>query len=590
MRRALLLALAAAFLLPLAPVPEFWITLLDYIGLYSLVTIGLVLLTGVAGLISFGQAAFVGIGAYTSAVLTTNFGLSPWATLPIALALTGASAAAIGALTVRLSGHYLPLGTIAWSLSLFYLFGNLEFVGAHDGLSGIPPLTLGFLSLASGRAMFPLIWLAVVAAIAMTANLLDSRMGRAIRALKTGAAAARSCGVDVAGARLAAFIIAAMLAGLSGWLYAHLQRAVSPNAFNLGAGIEYLLMAVVGGAGSVFGGVLGAGLVTLLRDQLQSVLPRLLGTSGNFEAIAFGAALVAMLQLAPAGLWPLLRAWVLALTGKKPGGVAIVTDGEGLPHRTMPARGAPLLLVERLRKTFGGLVAVNDVAFAVSAGEIVGLIGPNGAGKSTTFNLICGVAPASGGAVSLLGQRIAASSAGAMAALGLARTFQHVKLVADMSVLDNAALGAHSRTTCGVMRAMLRLDRAEERRIRAEAMRQLARVGLADRAHAPAGSLSLGGQRIVEIARALCIDPLLLLLDEPAAGLRLPERQALAALLDRLRAEGVGILLVEHDMDFVMTLADRLVVLDFGSKIAEGPPAAIRGDAAVRDAYLGGVA
>jgi branched-chain amino acid transport system permease protein len=247
------------------------------------------------------------------------------------------------------------------------------------------------------------------------------------------------------------------------------------------------------------------------------------------------------------------------------------------------------LIVKSVKKQFGGLVAVNDLSFDVKAREIVGLIGPNGAGKSTIFNIITGVASPTGGAVFFRGQRIDALKSREISELGVARTFQHVQLISDMSVLENVMIGAHRRGAAGVFSASLHLDRREEARIRAEALHQIERVGLSEIAFKPAGSISLGQQRIVEVARALCADPLLLLLDEPAAGLRHSEKIALAALLDRLRCEGLSILLVEHDMDFVMNLVDRLVVMDFGQRIAEGIPADIQGNERVVEAYLGGV-
>jgi ABC-type branched-subunit amino acid transport system ATPase component len=246
-----------------------------------------------------------------------------------------------------------------------------------------------------------------------------------------------------------------------------------------------------------------------------------------------------------------------------------------------------LLHIENARKQFGGVIAVNDVSFDVQAREIVALIGPNGAGKSTTFNLITGVLTSSGGTISVLGENIDNAPPQQVAKLGVARTFQHVKLVPDMSVLENVAIGAHLRGHAGAIASMFRLDRADEAKLLAEAARQIARVGLADQIDQLAGSLSLGQQRIVEIARALCVDPILLLLDEPAAGLRHLEKQRLAALLRTLRDGGMSVLLVEHDMGFVMDLADRIVVLDFGTKIAEGTPEAIKANPDVIKAYLG---
>jgi branched-chain amino acid transport system permease protein len=241
-------------------------------------------------------------------------------------------------------------------------------------------------------------------------------------------------------------------------------------------------------------------------------------------------------------------------------------------------------------RRFGGLIAVNDVSFEIGAGEILGLIGPNGAGKTTMFNLITGALAPDRGHITFLGTEIARWKQRLIARAGIARTFQHVKLRPNMTLLDTVLLGTYARTASGFFAGALRLDRCEEARARGEAMRQLERVGLADRAFELAGNSPLGNQRLLEIARALAADPVLLVLDEPAAGLRAGEKAALARLLGALRSEGLTILLVEHDMDFVMGLVDRTVVMDFGSKLCEGTPAVIRRDPRVQEAYLGGVA
>jgi branched-chain amino acid transport system permease protein len=573
--------------IPFIPgMPPFWIVLLDNIGLSALVAMGLVLLTGVGGLTSFGQAAFCGFGAYTTAVLTTAYGLSPWLTLPASLLVSGVAAVLLGLVTVRLSGHYLPLGTIAWGLGLFYLFSKLEFLGRNDGISAIPPLSIGSFKMIDPGTIYFAIWIAVLLSALLTLNLLDSRTGRAIRALRRGHIAAEAFGVQTPRAKLLVFIYAAVLAGLSGWLYAHFQRAANPTPFGAQAGIEYLFVAVVGGAGYVWGGVLGAAIVVILKEILQSYLPYVFGGQGQLETIVFGILLVLLLQLAPTGVWPWLMARLpLKLNRKRPDTSLV------LPARPKPPTSVNVLLqIDNARKQFGGVVAVNDVSFDVQAREIVALIGPNGAGKSTTFNLITGVLRPTGGSISILGNKFNHARPQQVAKLGVSRTFQHVKLVPDMTVLENVAIGAHLRGRAGALSSMFRLDRADEARLLAEAARQIERVGLADQIDALAGSLSLGQQRIVEIARALCVDPMLLLLDEPAAGLRHMEKQQLASLLRQLRDGGMSVLLVEHDMGFVMDLADRIVVLDFGTKIAEGTPEAIKTNPEVIKAYLGAAA
>ncbi|HKU88103.1 MAG TPA: branched-chain amino acid ABC transporter ATP-binding protein/permease [Casimicrobiaceae bacterium] len=583
-RLALLVFVAALLAIPIVA-PPFWVTLGNYIGLYSIVALGLVLLTGVAGQTSFGQAAFVGLGAYTTAFLTTHYGASPWLTLPVGLALTLVVALALGFITLRMQGHYLPLATIAWGISLYFLFGNLEWLGGHTGMTGIPSLSLAGFDLKDERHFYVLIWAITLAALWATRNLLDSRPGRALRALKGGLEMAEAFGVNGARLKIIAFVYAALLACISGWLYAHLQRFINPTPFDLRQGIEYLFMAVVGGAGSVWGAIIGATLITVLKQILQDVLPGILGRAGNFEIVVFGVLMILLLQFARNGVWPFVAR---LLPRRKP---PPVPDAPPLPTRERIRDSArPLLEVKGARKAFGGLVAVNDLTFDIRSGEILGLIGPNGAGKSTTFALISGALPLTAGAILFRGESIGSREPYNIARLGIGRTFQHVRLLPQMSVLDNVALGAYLRGTAGVARAALRLDRDEEARTRAVAASQIARVGLGEHTFDDAGSLPLGKQRIVEIARALAANPSLLLLDEPAAGLRYLEKQALADLLRSLKREGMTILLVEHDMEFVMGLTDRLIVMDFGEKLAEGAPEAIQRDPLVLEAYLGGVA
>ncbi len=588
-RAILVLVIVALIALAPAVLGKFGVSLLNDIGIGALVALGLVMLTGVGGATSFGQAAFVGIAAYATAWLTSVQGLSPWIGLLFALLLTGVAAFLIGALTLRLGGHFLPLSTIAWGLSIALLFGNVEALGRHTGLSNIPAIGLFGVSLADPRAVYYLIWVLVGLSVLFCHNVLQSRPGRAIRSLRGGSILLASVGADAFRVRLTLFVLAALLAGVAGWLYAHANRFVSPSPFDVRASIEYLLMAVAGGLGQLTGALVGAAAVLVMKNAVQDVLPLVTARGGQFEAVVFAVLFIVLLHHARGGVMGLVARWVRARFAPLPDAAITAAPVEPLPHRSLPARGEALLSVRNAVKRFGGLVAVNDVSFEVRAGEIVGLIGPNGAGKSTMFNLVTGTAPMSGGTVEFLGHDITGQAQRVIAQRGMARTFQHVKLRPYMSLLDNVALGAHGRTRAGVLAAGLRMDRREEAQIMAEARRQLARIGLADQAHELAGSLPLGTQRILEIARALAADPVLLVLDEPAAGLRRKEKQALGDLLRRLRDEGVTILIVEHDMDFVMKLVDRLVVMTFGSKLVEGSPAAVRADPRVQAAYLGSV-
>jgi len=577
------LALVSALgLIALLPVPEFWITQLNYIGISSLAVLGLILLTGVGGLTSFGQAAFVGIGAYTSAYLTVNAGLSPWLTLFIGVGLTTLCAVVLGWITLRMSGHYLPLATLAWGLALYYLMGNLQALGKYDGILGVTGLTLFGWELGQGRVFFLMTWALVLLGTLFMLHLLDSRVGRAIRSLKTGSQMAESMGIDTLRFKIGIFVMSAALASVSGWLYAHFQRAVNPSPFSVHIGIEYLFMAVLGGVGHVWGAITGVTLTKLMADQLQVLLPKLIGTSGSYETIVFGVLLVLTLKYAPNGIWAFVDRKL-----PKPARKVDWQDAAPLPQRSKPASGERVLQAIDIRKEFGGLVAVNNINFSVQAGQIMGLIGPNGAGKSTTFNLITGVLGLTSGRVTFRGEDISALASRDIAKRGISRTFQHVKMIADMTVLENVALGAHLRGDKGALSATLRLDRAEERSLFREAEIQLRRIGMGDALHELAGNLAMGPQRLLEIARALCNDPALLLLDEPAAGLRYKEKQALADVLRQLKSEGLSILLVEHDMDLVMQVTDRIVVMEFGTLLIEGTPEEIQASPAVRAAYLG---
>jgi len=343
---------------------------------------------------------------------------------------------------------------------------------------------------------------------------------------------AEAMGINTFRYKVVVFVLAALLASVAGWLLAHFQRTVNPSPFGLKMGIEYLFMAVIGGVGYVWGALAGAALVKVMEDQLQVWLPRIFGGSGNYELIVFGLLLVLVLKYARDGVWAFIDERLPRAQRRGDDW----RDAPPLPEAAKPAHAETVLEVKAARKEFGGLVAVNDVSFEVAAGEIVGLIGPNGAGKSTTFNLITGLLELTRGEVRFRGASVAGKPSREIARLGVGRTFQHVRMIPTMTVLENVALGP---------------------------------------------------QRLMEIARALATDPALLLLDEPAAGLRLKEKRSLAEVLRQLKREGMSILLVEHDMDLVMGLVDRVVVMEFGTKLIEGTPVEVQASPAVRAAYLG---
>ena len=571
-----------------ALVGTYTVTLLNYVGMSALAALGLVLLTGVGGLTSFGQAAFVGIGAYATAWADHRRpGCSPWLGLLLGLALAGARRAVAGRRDAALCPDICcrcPPSPGGWRF--FFLFGNLDALGRHNG---IVRHSAGDARAAarcrSATASGYLVWAVTGAALLLVRQPAADR-ARAAPSARSAAARLwpRAWASTPSGCGSRCSSLSALCAALSGWLFAHVQRVISPAAFDIGHGIEYLFMAMLGGAGHIGGAVLGAALVTLARDGLQDVLALFGPDAGQAEAVVFSVLFIVVLQTARGGIIP-------ALERLRPGRAPpLPQPAPPLPRRTKPAAGTVLLEAEGLVKRFGGLLAVNEVSFSVRAGEILGLIGPNGAGKSTLLDLVSGSLRPDGGRVRLLGSDVTGCPARRIAALGLARTFQHVRLRPAMSVLENVMLGAHLRGRAGLLRGALALDRAEERRIGAEAMRALRRVGLDEAASGPAGNLPLGRQRVLEVARALAADPVLIVLDEPAAGLRRMEKQALAGLLRGLRDEGMTIVLVEHDMAFVMGLVDRIVVLEFGVRLAEGPPEAIRADARVQAAYLGGVA
>ncbi len=567
-----------------------------FIGLASLVAVGVTLLGGAAGQVSLGQAAFYGIGAYVSALTTLRLGLTPWVALPLSAGVAALVAFLVGAPILMLRGHYLALGTLALNIVVDVLMRNVQgLTGGPTGLTGIPPFRIAGAVLTGDRIFYFATWSLVLLALWLGRNLIASRIGRALAAVRSSEVVAGTLGINPSYYKARVFALSAALAGVAGSLYVHYLSFVSPSPFAFEYSIALLVMSVIGGITHLPGAVLGAGIVTLLREALRDIMPRFFrsGASAEYEIVVFGLLLAGVVILAPGGAWPFLVR-LLRLESRQPMALrpAPIEGGAGTDLRAVssfdpPPSGEVLLDVAALEKQFGGLMAVNRLSFQVRVGEIYAVIGPNGAGKTTAFNLISGVLRPTGGTIHLGGVRVDTLPAYEVAAMGLARTFQTPRVFADLSALDNVLVGMHRRLRAGFLPSMLGVARHEEDVAAGLALDALRRVGLAEQATLRAGALPFGGQRLLEVARALVTRPRLLLLDEPASGLSAAERRGLVTLIRQIRAAGITVVLVEHDVRLVMGLADRVLVLNHGERIAEDAPGEIQRDPRVIGAYLG---
>lgn len=619
-----------------------------YALIYGLAALGLSLLMGLAGQVSLGQAAFFAVGAYTQAILLTRYQVHPLLAAVIAVALAMLVALLVGFPLLRLRGHYLALATLGLGIIVTVVVTEWSFTGATSGIFGVPKPEFNGRRYDSAAEFFWLLVPVVLLALLLARNVVVSRVGRALGAVNDSEVAAECLGVNTFRLRLQVFVLSGGYAGLGGVAFAHWLAVVNPNTANFPLSVKFLLMAVLGGLGTVYGAVVGGFAVEFLDDVLRRIVPELVpGAVGEVQLIGFGTVLTLIMIFLPGGLHQLVQrvgrrdpgrsrgrgsapppaggvgtdplpGEGTSRDGHSPGGHSPGGDTPGGDSRdgnspdgdvtdpTVPAdrsaaESSPLLVREGrpepgtvllrttgLSRRFGGVVAVDDIGLEVRAGEILALIGPNGAGKTTVFNMLSGVLAPSAGTVELGGRRIEGRKPHVFAAGRATRTFQNLQIFGSSSVVGNVAVGRHLRSRAGLVQAALVFPAVrEERAVAAEARRLVDLVGLHDDADRPAADLPFGRQRLVELARALAAEPDLLLLDEPLAGLSGAERRLLARLLSRLRAGGMAIVLVEHDVEAVLALADRVAVLDDGHLIALGPPEQVRHDPAVIAAYLG---
>jgi branched-chain amino acid transport system permease protein len=566
----------AAVLVSLVLSPTYYVGLVAVAGINAIVVLGLAFLLA-TGQLSLGHAAFLGLGAYASSLLTLRFGVPPLVAIPASTALCAAIGWFLGKLTLGMKGHYLPLATLAYGMAISTCFvAEIDLTGGASGLTGIPALNIFGMSM-EARGMATVIWAIVLVVFLAYRRIYRSRVGRIARALKSNGMMASAFGADVARVKTQVFVMSAALGGLAGSLYAYYMQFLSPSSFSLGASINLLIMTVLGGVAHPLGALLGVVFFNLLELTGQHVIANVLGLPGQVESMVLGAVLIIALLKWPNGL----------LTWAGLSNSYDVVDGDFPATATREEASAATLSATAVTKRFGGLTALSEVTVDIPARTITGLIGPNGAGKSTLFNVMTGVFPASSGSVTVSGQPLPGSLRKVISC-GIARTFQHVQLVQELDVLQNVLIGGYIRGKSGLLSAAIGADRHEESQMIAEALAALRRVGLSEIANTRISELPLGSQRLVEIARALMARPSLLLLDEPAAGLRAPEKQRLSQLLQSLRDDdGMTVLIVEHDMELMMGCADYLFVLNYGSLLAQGAPHEVQRNPDVVHAYLG---